>query len=135
MADVNIATSTSGSEFSKLRDEILRYSALLPRVIADLARVRGLDPELRKALVDMPTYRDSMLQELGSGAFDPCAQLTECRSGRGSRHGTDESHQSVSSDEVRLGEVTFRSMARNEVARMMITIAGGVMGHEEEPST
>ena len=53
MADVNIATSTSGSEFSKLRDVILRHSALLPRVIADLARVRGLDPELRQALVDV----------------------------------------------------------------------------------
>ena len=68
MVDVNIATSTSGSEFSKLR---------------------------------------SMPQELGSGAFDPFAQLSECRSGRGSRHGTDESHHSVSSDDVRVGEVSF----------------------------
>jgi hypothetical protein len=141
MAGVNIATSTSGSEFSKLRDVILRHSALLPRVIADLARVRGLDPELRQALVDVirsetvPTYRDSLLQELGSGAFDPCAQLSECRSGRGSRHGTDESHHSALNDDVRLAEVTFRSMVRNEVVRMMITIAGGMMGHKEEPST
>ena len=52
MADVNTATSTGGSEFSKLRDVILRHSALLPRVI-DLARVRGLDSDLRQALVDV----------------------------------------------------------------------------------
>ncbi len=76
-----------------------------------------------------------MRQELGSGAFDPCAQLSECRCGRGSRHGTDESRHSVFNDDVRLAELAFRSMARNEVVRMMITIAGGVMGHEEEPST
>jgi len=52
MADVNTATSTGRSEFSKLRGVILRHSALLPRVI-DLARVRGLDSDLRQALVDV----------------------------------------------------------------------------------
>jgi hypothetical protein len=53
MVEVNIATSTSGSEFGKLRDVILRHSALLPRVIHDLASVRGLDPELGQALVNV----------------------------------------------------------------------------------
>ena len=38
-------------------------------------------------------------------------------------------------DDGRLAEVTFRAMVRNEVVRMMITIAGGMMGHKEEPST
>ena len=75
MADV--AKSTSGSEFSKLRDVILRHSALLQRVIADLARVRGLDPELRQALVDVirsetvPTYRDSMLRSWAAARSIP----------------------------------------------------------------
>ena len=30
----------------------------------------------------VPTYSDSMLQKLDSGAFDPYAQLPECLSGR-----------------------------------------------------
>jgi hypothetical protein len=65
----------------------------------------------------------------------PVSSYLNSEAGRGSQHGTDESHHSVSSDDVRLAEVTFRSTAGNEVVRMMVTIAGGAMSCEEEPST
>jgi uncharacterized protein len=38
-------------------------------------------------------------------------------------------------DDVRLGETTFRTMSRNDAVRMLMTVAGGVMGHDEEVST
>ncbi len=38
-------------------------------------------------------------------------------------------------DDVRLGEATFRALSRNEAVRMLITAAGGAMGHDEEAST
>lgn len=38
-------------------------------------------------------------------------------------------------DDVRLGDATFRAMSRNEAVRMLITVAGGVMGNDEEVST
>ena len=38
-------------------------------------------------------------------------------------------------DDVRLGEATFRTMSRNDAVRMLMTVAGGVMGHDEEVST
>ena len=38
-------------------------------------------------------------------------------------------------DDVRLGEAAFRGMSRNEAVRMLMTVGGGVMGHDKEEPT
>ena len=38
-------------------------------------------------------------------------------------------------DDVRMGDETFRGMSRNDAVRMLLTVAGGAMGDDEEATT